>query len=315
MVFLAPRLEKRRTGTRIAADAVADNRYHDDSVGVSMELPEGWLLLKPDSGLFVAPQAKGRFAHAAAGAYAALMVEAIPPGVIHLDAFIDRVVDQRRAIISDYRDVGRVGFAVSGRPGRRLQASWVEHGVEQKAIVVAAQDAWAYFGLTAWAPNKGGEAAQEALEALVKSLKLSGALSARVTQAADALQPELPELSRASLELILRDLLGRGAGPEEVADAAVRAASQGVPALSGAEAEELKQVYAQVYEPMAEADRQRLAAWLREVRAGRKVAPEEAQALRQMLRDALAALPEEARQRIQALNEKAIAAAYALRGP
>ena len=51
---------------------------------------------------------------------------------------------------------------------------------------------------------------------------------------------------------------------------------------------------------MPEADRQRLAAWLRELRAGRKAAaPEEAQALRQLLKDALAALPEEARQRLQ----------------
>jgi hypothetical protein len=315
MVVLVPRLEKQRTSTQMNADAAGETRFRDESVGVSVELPAGWLLLRPESKLFMAPQARARFAHPAVGAYAALTVENVPPGVLHLDAYIDRVVELRRALISDYRDLGRAEATVGGKPARRLQASWVEDRVLQKATVVAAQDAWAYVSLTAWAPAKGGEPAQQALGALAASLQLSGTLGARVTEAAEALAPELPELSRASLELILRDRLGSGGTPDEVADVAVRAASQGLAALTPDEAAELKQVYAQVYDPMAEADRQRLAAWQREVRAGRKVISDEALAARIMLRDALAALPEEARLRLQALNEKAIAAAYALQGP
>ena len=85
------------------------------------------------------------------------------------------------------------------------------------------------------------------------------------------------------------------------------------PAVSPDEARELQGIYAQVYDPMPEADRQRLADWQRAVRASRPVAPEEAQALRLLLRDAVTALPEESRLRLQTLNEKAIAAAYALR--
>ena len=49
--------------------------------------------------------------------------------------------------------------------------------------------------------------------------------------------------------------------------------------------------------------------WTREVGCD----PEEALALRVLLRDAVTALPEESRVRLQTLNEKAIAAAYALR--
>jgi hypothetical protein len=312
MVLLAPRLARQRTTTQMTADAAAERRYAEESVGLAVDLPEGWLLLKPETTLFVAPEAKARFAHPASGAYAALSVETVPPGTMALDTYIDRVIELRRALIADFREVGRGEAVVAGRPARRLQATWSEDRVPQKAVVAATQDAWAYVALTAWAPTKGGAAADQALEALVSSLQLSGALTARVAQEADALAPEVPELSRPSLELILRDRLGNGGAIDEVPDLAVRAASQGLAALTPGEADEMKQVYAQVYDPMAEADRQRLAAWLREVRAGRKVAPEEAQALRLMLRDALIALPEEPRLRLQALNEKAIAAAYAL---
>ena len=313
-LFLAPRFERARAGDRMLEDALPDRRFVDAGFGLRLDLPDGWVLLKPDSGLFVAPRARALFAQASLGAFGALSVEAVPPGVMTLDAFIDRIVDLRRALVSDYREVGRIEVALGGRHGRRLQASWVEGGAEQRVTVVATQDAWAYVALTAWGPARGGAPVQDALDLLGRGMQISGTLDARVTEAADAVQGEVPELSRASLELILRDLLGSGGTAEEVTDASVRAVSQGLAALGPNEAQELQQIYAQVYDPMPASDRERMAAWLRAVRAGRKTqAPEEAQALRRLLKDALIALPEEARQRLHALNEKAIGAAYALR--
>jgi hypothetical protein len=313
-LLLAPRFERARAGDRMRENALPDRRFADAGIGLKLDLPEGWVLLKPDSGLFVAPQARALFAQASVGAFGTLSIEAVPPGVMTLDVFIDRVVDLRRPVVSDYREVGRVEVTVGGRHARRLQASWVEGGAEQRVTVVVTQDAWTYVGLTAWGPARGGAPVQDAIDLLGRGLQLSGTQDARVKEAADAVQAEVPELSRASLELILRDLLGRGGTVDQVTDASVRAVSQGLPALTRDEVHELQQIYAQVYDPMPEADRQRLAAWLREVRAGQKTqAPEEGQALRQQLKDALIALPEEARQRLQALNEKAIGAAYALR--
>lgn len=312
-VLLAPGLERKRTGERTLADALPERRFADESLGLSLELPPGWVLLKPESTLFLAPQSRARMAHPETGAFAELLVESLPPGVTDLDAFVDRAVDTRRALVAGHREIGRVTQTVSGRPARRLQAAWTEGGAEQAAAILATQDAWAYFALAAWVPAKGEPAAQAAVDALIGALQVTGALGTRVKAAADALQGELPELSRASLELILRDRLGNGAAAEEAGDAAIRAASQGVPAVTPDEARELQGIYAQVYDPMPEADRQRLADWQRAVRASRPVAPEEAQALRVLLRDAVAALPEESRARLQALNERAIAAAYALR--
>jgi hypothetical protein len=93
----------------------------------------------------------------------------------------------------------------------------------------------------------------------------------------------------------------------------MRDVSQGLPALSADETQELAKIYEQVYAPIPEGDRQRLAAYLGNIKAGRSVPSEESTALRQMLKDGIAALPEELRQRLQALNEKAIAASLALK--
>ena len=247
--FLSPTLEKERAGARTAAEALPERRFSDDGLGFALDLPEGWLLLRSDSTLFVAPQSRARFAHARASAQAALHFESIPPGVISLDAFIDSVVDLRRPLVSDYREVGRVEVAQGGRPARRLQASWLEHGAEQRVTVVATRDAWAYVALAVWGPARGGAPVQDAIDALLRGLQLSGVLTSRLKAAADVVEPDLPELSRSSLELILRDRLGSGGAPDEAADAAVRAVSQGLAALSPAEAQELQQIYALVYDP------------------------------------------------------------------
>jgi hypothetical protein len=308
-----PRMEKQRAGERIQADAVPERRLHDGDLGLVVAMPEGWVLLKPETTVIVAPQVRAKMAHPALGAFATLTVEPIPPGVLDLDVFLDRVLDGRRALVRDYRELARADAALGGRPARRRSASWVEDRTRQKSELWATRDAWSYVALAAWGPESGGPELTAALEGLARAVEVGGVLQAKVRAAADALAPEQPELSRASIELILCDRLGNGGSPAEVGATAVRAVSQGLGALTKEETWELQHVYGQVYDPMPEADRQRLAAWQREARAGRAVAAEEGEALRVLLRDALLALPEEARTRLQTLNEKAIAASYALR--
>ena len=307
-----PRWQKQEAGQRIQGDASAEGRYRDDAAGLALSAPEGWVLLRPDSTVLVAPQARAKLAQSSLGGFAVLTVEAVPPGVMTLDAFIDRVVDGRRALITDYKDLGRAEAKLGALPARRLTASWVEERTEQRVTMLAAQDAWNYVAITAWGPAAAARLAPE-IDALARGVSLSGALGARVKEAVDALEPENPELSRASLDLLARDRLGNGGTAEEVSGAAVRAMSQGLAALTHDETQELQQIYAQVYDPMPEADRVRLANYQRQLKAGQPAAPEEAQVLRTMLRDALMTLPEEVRQRLQALNEKVIAASYALR--
>src|SRR5262249_13925400 len=71
---------------------------------------------------------------------------------------------------------------------------------------------------------------------------------------------------------------------------------------------ELGEIYAQVYGPIPEDERVRLARYVQQVRQGVPVSGDEAQAARQLLRQGIDSLPEEARARLQALNDKAFRA-------
>jgi len=91
-------------------------------------------------------------------------------------------------------------------------------------------------------------------------------------------------------------------------ETSVRVVNRGLLALSTAESAEMGKIYAQVWGPLPEAERNHLARYLEQVRAGRAIAPEEAQPLRQLIKAGILSLPEDVRARLQALNEKAIGA-------
>jgi hypothetical protein len=140
---------------------------------------------------------------------------------------------------------------------------------------------------------------------------MAGVAAARIRAAADTVAPLTPELSRRSVEALVEDRLAAGQSTDDLPQASIRVVSRGLRALTGQESQEMGQIYAQVYKPLKEKERARLAAWLGQVRSGAPVAAEEGLAMRQALSDGLLALPEDARGRLQVLNEKAVTAALA----
>ena len=130
----------------------------------------------------------------------------------------------------------------------------------------------------------------------------------RVEEATRQVELEAPELSRNAVRLLVQARMSVGAPTEDLPETSLRVVTRGLNALSIAETEEVGLIYAQVWGPLPEAERKRLGRYLAEVKAGRPVAAEEGQPLRQLVKAGILSLPEEARARLQALNEKAIVA-------
>jgi hypothetical protein len=89
--------------------------------------------------------------------------------------------------------------------------------------------------------------------------------------------------------------------------------SRGLDALGAAEAAEMRTIYQQVWEPVPEADRVRLASLMDEIKAGRPVRDEDVLALRTVMQAGVLALPEEQRARLQELSGRAVRKALLLR--
>ncbi len=309
LAYGLPILQRRRALAEIQQYTSPERRFSDNDLGLALELPEGWWLLLPESSLVVAPEARLKLAEPALGAFAVLTVEPFPHGMGgSLDKFVDHLSETRRPRYPDEKEVGRSDITVGKHAARLVQTSWAAEGKEMRGSTVVWRDGWNYFALRAWCPGREAARMTPELEALLRGMLIKGVLSTRVRQVVDQLVLEAPELSRPAAEALVQDRLSSGQRVDDLAQTHVQAVSRGLRALSTEETRALAEIYAQVYAPIPEGERVRLARYLERVKAGGFVAPEEGQAMRQLLRDGVMGLPGDVRVRLQALNEKAIAA-------
>ena len=100
--------------------------------------------------------------------------------------------------------------------------------------------------------------------------------------------------------------MSEGRGLEDVPSAALRMVSRGLDALGAAEAAEMRTIYQQVWAPVPEAQRVRLACLMNEIKAGRPVGAEDVLGLRTAVQAGVLALPPEQRARLQELSGRAV---------
>jgi hypothetical protein len=308
VAFMLPALQKRRAMAEIQRYALADRTLSDAATGLTVELPQGWVALRPDNPLVTDANARLELAQPAVGAVAGLVSESLPRFTGPLDAYADRILAQRRLLQPSLKEAGRSDLRFAKGQARLVKTSNGDGPQGETGALVVFQDGWIYFTLQATAPATAAEELPPELESLAKGIRVPSERSERVQQALDRTVREVPELSRGAVEELVRERLSKGEGTDDLSAAALRVVSQGLYTLRSAETQELGEIYAQVYGPIPEEERVRLARYVQQVRAGLPVAGDEAQAARQLLRQGIDSLPEEARVRLQALNDKAFRA-------
>jgi hypothetical protein len=175
-----------------------------------------------------------------------------------------------------------------------------------QGATVAWADGYDLFALEAWAPASAGEAFGAELAALCLGIMPKGQAAARIDEAVERLSVEVPELPADALRLLVAERMSENRGMEDVPVAALRMVSRGLDALGAAEAAEMRSIYQQVWGPVPEAQRVRMAGLLNEIKRGRPVAGEDVLALRTAVKAGVLALPPDRRARLQELSGRAV---------
>ena len=304
--LLRPLLAKRRAIAEVRRYALAERRVQDRGTGLVVELPAGWLALYSENPYVVRPGARLSLAQPAAGVFAAVSMAVRPAMIDDLDAHIAEVLQQRLSRSPSQRE-GEHGDVQLGRGrGRIVRTTWEDELVPMQGATVAWADGYYLYALEAWATAATGDAFTRELTALCQGTTPGGATAARVEDAVERLAVAVPELSRDALRLLVAERLSQDSGVEQVPSDALRAVSRGLDALGVAEANEMRAIYQQVWTPVPEEERVRLAGLLNEVKAGRPIAAADAQALRDAVRAGVHALPEAERVRLQELSGRAV---------
>ncbi len=307
LVRFAP-AERGTVAAGIAEWSAAEAGIVDAEIGLTVTLPRGWVVLKPGNPIVPAPEhTRATLAQPRLAAYALLLVEPAPPGVLMLEHYLDHVIAERRAAATAYEEEwrrdGRLGKVASRRASNRRgdAEGWL---VER---VIVARDGDRYFGLVCWAPDAGGGRALEELDALEGAVTLSGLRDARRRDAVQKANLELPHLSLAAIERLV-EVLGPVA-PAELFRKGVAASGRGRGSLAPQEAQELQALTTAALAGLTPRERARLADYLRRVRVGQSTEPAEDERMRLLLKTGVTRLGPSERTRLGTLNERAIAAA------
>ncbi len=303
---LRPFLAHRRAIAEVRRYALADRRVVDPATGLAVELPAGWLALRNENPYVVRPGARLALAQPAAGVFGAVSVAVRPAMMDDLDAHLSEVLQQRLSRQPSQKEGATSDVQLGRGRGRMVRTTWEDDLVPMQGATVAWADGYNLFSLEAWAGEATGDRFLAELEALGRGTTPSGAVATRVEEAVERLAVDVPELSRDALRLLVAERMSEERGLEDVPSAALRAVSKGLDALGTAEANEMRAIYQLIWAPVPEEERERLAGLLNEVKAGRKIAGADAQALRDAVRAGVHALPEAERARLQELSGRAV---------
>ncbi len=304
--LLRPFLARREAIAEVRRYALADRRVEDPGSGLVVELPAGWLALRNENPYVVRPGARLALAQPTKGVFAAVSLAVRPAMVDDLDAHLAEVLQQRLSRQPSQRESARGELQLGRGRGRMVRTTWEDELVPMQGATVAWADGYNLFSLEAWAPAALGDSFATELETICKGLHPGGQVAVRVEEAVERLAVDVPELSKDALRLLIAERMSQDRGLDDVPQAALRAVSRGLDALDVAEANEMRAIYQKIWAPVAEEERVRLAGLLNEVKAGRPVLPADGQALRDVVRAGVHALPEAERQRLQELSGRAV---------
>lgn len=292
--------------------ATPERRFSDDALGVSLEVPPGWLILKKGNPLVAAPpEARLVLAQPRVGAFAYFVSESSARGLASLDEYLTRFLQSRRKLQPSLKELSRSDTSVGRVGARKASASWEAGGTRYRDLSVVWRDGWVYFALGAWASEAAAARAARPMDELVAGFSTNGVLAARLQQAVDKVTQEVPQLSAPAAELLMGQSEARVLEPDQAFRRSFEALSRAQPTWGGAESQEMAQLFAAVYASLAGKDRTRLAAYFDKVRSRQLTTPEEDREASRLMKGAVQRLSSARRLQLQALYEKAVRAAVA----
>jgi hypothetical protein len=287
--------------------STGERSFSDDSLGVRLDLPRGWLIVRKESGLVQAPaDARVVFAHGRVGAFGFLSAESAPSGVASLEQYMDRFLDGRKSVAPGFAASARSDTTVGGLAARQASSEWGADGTRFRERTVVWKDGWVYFGLACWAPEEASEKASRGTDALLAAFQMKGALDARVRDAVGVVTRDVPFLSAPAAELLMARSEARVLEPDQAFRRGLEALTRALPTWKPQEVSELGRLTSAMYDGLPGRDRGRLASYIGRVRNGQSTTPQEDKEMGQLMKSGIQRLSAAQRQRLQALYEKAV---------
>jgi hypothetical protein len=306
----SPETEIRR---QLRESTSPDRRFADGSLGVSMDVPRGWVILQAANSLVTAPpEARVTLAHPRSGGFGFLTAESSPVGIASLDQYLDLVWAARQRARPSLKQTGRADLNVGNQPGKRLAGAFDAEGARFQESVTVWRDGWVYFSLVSWLPE-GAPRAERDTEALVQGVTTQGDFAVRLQSALVNVTMEVPQLTPAAAEMLMGSSEAKVLEADQAFRRSIEALSRALPTLSKKDSQDLGQITTATYAALAPKDRAALLTYVARVRDRQPTTTAQDKEASRIMKAAVLRLSPARRLRLQEIYQLAIQTQMALR--
>ena len=147
-----PWLARRSEVAAVQRQALPERRLEDHDAGLVVDLPPGWVALRPGNPYVADPEARVRLARPSLPAFASVSLLARPRLMDALDAHLDSLLQERLPRQPSTKEAGRADVQLGRGRGRLVRTHWEDGLVAMQGATVAWADGYDLFTLDAWAP-------------------------------------------------------------------------------------------------------------------------------------------------------------------
>jgi hypothetical protein len=301
---------KRQDDMELKLYYLSSRAYSDDVLGVKVELPAGWNLLRTDNPFVKVPSARMIAVNEETACFAVLTLERLN-GFYSLDQYLDLVAKNRREKEPSFVEEGRENIQLGGRQGRMLRYTWAMPAGRLKGFYVLCADDFYYYLLSGWSSEGDSEKAFVAFKSLQQGFRITKSPDQRVEDDAKAIAEQYPYVTLAGAKMMCQQALKRRLNFEGSARLGKDLMEKGRAALSQTDRDEFDSLMAAALVGLDDAGRDRAVVISKKAESGETLDAAEIADLSKLMKSAVGSLPQEKRRRLQALGDKTVAAGIA----
>jgi hypothetical protein len=298
-------LTQRAFGEELRKVASPQRQYADPTAGLSIEVPDDWVILRDDAELYRGVPSKVTLANPDAGTVAFINYEQRRPGLVTLDHYLDAVLAGLNESGLEAEQSGRSDVTVGKASARRMALTWKEEGHSISGFFSIWLDGDRIFMFIGAVPGRWTPSAEERFASLEGALRFTAPIETALTDAEARLTTECPMFTATSVRTIARRI-SPGSATEAYFKVGWAWALRGQGQLDAAAAAELGRLMSEVFAGMSQADRTRFGAYSEKLRAGRGTTRNEDVSAMRILGRAAGALPPASLAQLQGLTDAAL---------
>ena len=298
-------LARRAFGEELRKVASEQRQYADPAAGLSITVPEDWVILRDDAELYRGVPSKVTLADPDAGTVAFINHEQRRPGLLTLDHYLDAVLARLNESGLGAEQSDRHDVTVGRAPARRMTLTWKEDSRPVSGFISVWLDGDRIFTLIGAVPGRWTHTAEERFAVLEEALKFTAPVETALTDAEERLTAECPIFTATSVRTIARRI-----PPASATEIYFRTgwswALKGQSQLDAAAVAELGPLMGEVFSAMGQAGRGTFGAYSEKLRAGRRTTAKEDAAAMRILGGAAGVLSPDSLGRLQGLTDAAL---------